>query len=159
MELELFAGGKNNAYAKNRAEAKERQKWYKKSHLIRKYKKDLKSTASDSVGGEEKTVAINEISSKASPVNLPEKRKFGSGEKGNKRQKIDPFAKEKKIAQAEKDRKSADFARIAAEEKERRAKINHRKKISSKLAQRDSRGRPLVRNSINLILEKLQRSK
>ena len=88
----------------------------------------------------------------------------GSSEKkngtGNKHKKTaDLFAKEKKAAQEAREAREANAARIAQAEADRVKKLQQRKLESKKRAQRDSRGRPRVRNTIQGILGKLQTEK
>ncbi len=168
-ELERFAGGKSNTFAKDRAEAKARQKWFKESKIMRRYKKELKThddktpreeaISSDKARGSKRP--RDAVSSEAEKVSSsqPNGGRSFPGDGSKKPKKVDPFSKEKRIAEAAKGAKQADFDRIAAAEKERAAKLKYKKKQSAQLAKRDSRGRPIVRNTLALILSKLQKEK
>mmetsp|Transcript_48866 Transcript_48866/g.110902 ORF Transcript_48866/g.110902 Transcript_48866/m.110902 type:complete len:144 (-) Transcript_48866:244-675(-) len=136
--LVSFASGKSNTFAKERAEYKQRQAYYKKSKLLRQYQREVKNLE----GG-----------AKSKKLNDDEHHE----DSRRKKNKTDPFAKEKKLAEESKALKEAARAARAAAEKDREAKINQRKKRSKASAQRDSRGRPLIRNTISGILGKLQK--
>jgi hypothetical protein len=169
-------------YTKQRAEAKARQAWYKNSQVIRRYKKELKQTEGHILVKNESVGEVNESagdrnkeqnrsSSSSSSSALPSERsqqrdesesKIDSEERkaknnNKKKAKIDPFAKERKIADKVKEKKEAEINRINDAEKERMKKIKAREVKRKKFGQRDSKGRPLIKNTISNILEKLQK--
>ena len=150
-------------FAKNRAEAKQRQAFYKKSHLFRQYKKQLKREGYDDAeatenvsqkpGGKRPRVGVDgsDITEKISGVD-----KIDRISQRAKKVRIDPFSKEKARAKVSRDTIESERQRVATEEREKAKRISLKKKTHKKLSQRDSRGRPLVRNSISAILDKLQ---
>jgi hypothetical protein len=165
-------------YTKQRAEAKARQAWYKNSQVIRRYKKELKQTeghilVKNPVGevnesaGDKNKEQNRSSSSSALPSERSQQRdesesKIDSEERraknnNKKKAKIDPFAKERKIADKGKEKKEAEINRINDAEKERMKKIKAREVKRKKFGQRDSKGRPLIKNTISNILEKLQK--
>ena len=187
-EMEAFALGKSNNFAKDRFEAKKRQKYYQKSQLARQYKKELKKAGYDAIGTTgakasgggkrprdepDSEVDGNHPSQKARPgakLGEDEKsvdrgkgsQKLGKGQRKGQGKvqggagRADPFAKEKAVAAAARKAREDEAARIAGAEADRARKINFKKKMSRKQAERDSRGRPRVRNTVGLILQKLQ---
>lgn len=146
----MASGPSSNDHEKiawNKAEAKARKQWFKNSKMIRQYKKDLKHA--DAPTEKEVHVALGEKRSRADDESLK------AAPKG-KRASVDPFAKEKQIAAVAREKKEAVEKERFQNEEDKKRKLQKRKQTYKKLAERDSRGRPLVRNSINAILAKLQ---
>lgn len=160
--LTQFAGGKDHKFMKERSEAKERQKWFKKSQLIRQYKKDLKNEGlrvekTDECDTNTKKRHVDE---EAADRTIDESTKATSisstSSKKSRVSKNDPFFKEKAIAEAARIARETEAQRIQKAESERAKKLKHRRNVSKSLAERDSRGRPRVKNTMSLILEKLK---
>ena len=89
--------------------------------------------------------------------NHPSGKERGKG--GEKRAappvKVDRFAKEKKKAREAQQAAENAASERAAAEVAKEASTKRRKKASKSISQRDHRGRPLVRNTISRMLEKL----
>lgn len=165
-----------------------RQKWYKEKNLERKYRKEVKryeasnsqenGSAAAATGGSRKRMrgsdddgdnnrgsrraggesdSLNTSDGDRDARNGPGSKKHNAGNKPSKTG--DLFAKEKKAAQEAREAREANAARIAQAEADRIKKLHQRKLESKKRAQRDSRGRPRVRNTIQGILGKLQTEK
>jgi hypothetical protein len=165
-----------------------RQKWYKEKTLQRQYRKEVKqyeATASRHAdgasvvarGGRKRAREID-ASDAAGDDHGDGKRVEGSAygkdgeggsydggngrspkKRGDKKAAGDLFAKEKKAAHEAREAREANAARIAQAEADRVQKLHQRKLASKKRAERDSRGRPRVRNTIQDILGKLQAGK
>ena len=161
-----------------------RQKWYKEKNLERKYRKEVKryeasnsqedGSAAAATGSSRKRMrssdnndpVVHDGNSTGSPSTSDgdsgarkgsDSKKHNAGNKASKTG--DLFAKEKKAAQEAREAREANAARIAQAEADRMKKLQQRKLESKKRAQRDSRGRPRVRNTIQGILGKLQTEK
>ena len=168
-----FSGKNTQKQSRDRADAKKRQEYYKKSKLLRSYHKVLKNEggaceAHQCAKGQKRLRALGasgdgaaDASDKAAASSHDgdgdEMPSSGSLRKKKKKFKSDPFVKEKAVAREARDKKQAEFDRIERAEKERAMKLKARKDMSKKMKQRDSRGRPRVRNTITNILQKLQK--
>ena len=86
-----------------------------------------------------------------------EERTSGSARRRTSKpsKKPQPFSKETKKAKLAKAKADADAAEREEKARAKDGSIKQRKKVNQTFAQRDRRGRPLIRNTISRILEKL----
>ena len=143
-----------------RLAAKKRKEAQRRSRLLRHYRKDLVQA------GEADSKARSDSTSKKRPrdsndeafvvTSKPQKKERAGNRQQSTDDRKDPFRKEKRKAAAK--RQSIVSASMKRDEsrKQRAKKVTERKKATRSFKQRDSAGRPLIRNSISRILEKLQ---
>ena len=142
-----------------RLAAKKKKEAQRRSRLLRHYRKDLVQV------GEADSKARSDLTSKKRPrdsneegfvMSKPQKKERAEKRQQSTDDRNDPFRKEKRKAAAK--RQSIVSASMKRDEsrKQRAKKVTERKKATRSFKQRDSAGRPLIRNSISRILEKLQ---
>ena len=143
-----------------RLAAKKRKEAQRRSRLLRHYRKDLVQA------GEADSKARSDSTSKKRPrdsndeafvvTSKPQKKERAGNRQQSTDDRKDPFRKEKRKAAAK--RQSIVSASMKRDEsrQQRAKKVIERKKATRSFKQRDSAGRPLIRNSISRILEKLQ---
>mmetsp|Transcript_22310 Transcript_22310/g.30450 ORF Transcript_22310/g.30450 Transcript_22310/m.30450 type:complete len:162 (-) Transcript_22310:432-917(-) len=139
VSLASFANAKNTTFARNRADAIKRRKKYKQAEQIRDFRRKYGKAHAQSTGIE-------------SGIQSQEGMTTSSNQQKRKKHQADPFYREKVEAQAAKKVVEEAVAQKAEAARQLEKKIHHRKKMHKSHAQRDKRGRPRVRNTIDRIL-------
>ena len=140
--------------ALKRAAAKKKHEKARRGQLLRHYRRDLSDAGIDE---KEKTSSTKKRLREEAPHEaVADSEKDVAKRKKNRKKAIEPFSKEKKVAQASRESKASASAKRREHQRERGMKINKRKKNARSYKQRDSQGRPLISNSIGRILDKLQ---
>ena len=135
-----------------RAAAKKRKESFHRGQLLKQFRNELAKAGLAETKPKPNRMKRVRDDKAADMVGQEEKSR------GKKRAtKCDPFSKEKKGGLAAREARAGASAKKEEQRRERGTKLNKRKKKARSYQKRDSQGRPLIRNSIGRILDKLQR--